>query len=80
MSTAKTSPVELPSMKPGERSPTVAMALADATNPEELAASQGVGPVNSIEELIGDFWPPNESADDFLSSLNRWRSETAGDH
>jgi hypothetical protein len=80
MSSARTSPVGHPSSKSDERSTTLAITLADATNPEELAASQGISPVIGFDELIGDFWPPSESADDFLSSLKMWRSETAGVH
>ena len=33
----------------------------------ELAKQQGVKPIRSIEELQGDFWPEEESVDDFLS-------------
>ena len=42
----------------------------------ELARRQGVKPVNSIEDLKGDFWPEDESIDDFLSWV---RSVRQGD-
>jgi hypothetical protein len=33
---------------------------------EELAAEQGVRPVESIDDLRGDFWPEDECIDEFL--------------
>jgi hypothetical protein len=41
--------------------------------PEELAAQQGVSPVANFDALLGDFWPEDESIDDFLETLYRWR-------
>jgi hypothetical protein len=40
-----------------------------------LAAEQGVEPVTDIKSLRGDFWPEDESADDFLATLRAWREE-----
>ena len=39
----------------------------------ELAKRQGVKPVNNVEDLKGDFWPEEESLDDFLSWLRAIR-------
>ena len=39
----------------------------------ELAKQQGVGPVRSVEDLKGDFWPEEESMDDFLAWLRDLR-------
>jgi hypothetical protein len=33
---------------------------------EELAAEQGVKPVTDIQSLRGNFWPEDESIDEFL--------------
>jgi hypothetical protein len=44
----------------------------------ELAKRQGVGPIRSIKELQGDFWPEEESIDDFLSWLRAIRQEDKG--
>jgi NAD-dependent oxidoreductase involved in siderophore biosynthesis len=41
----------------------------------ELAKQQGVKPIRSIKELQGDFWPEDESVDDFLSWLRASRQE-----
>ena len=51
--------------------------FADASV-EELAAQQGVLPVANADELRGDFWPEEESADEFVAAVRRWRRE--GDH
>jgi len=32
----------------------------------ELAKKQGVKPIRSIEDLQGDFWPEEDSVDEFL--------------
>lgn len=41
----------------------------------ELARQQGVEPIHSIKELQGDFWPEEESIDEFLSWLRATRQE-----
>jgi hypothetical protein len=42
---------------------------------EELAAEKGVKPVTNPEELRGDFWPEDESIDDFLAWLRELRRQ-----
>jgi hypothetical protein len=32
-----------------------------------------VGPITSLDELRGDFWPPEESTEEFLTTLRAWR-------
>lgn len=39
---------------------------------EQLVAAQGTRPLN-FEEMLGDFWPENESTDEFLATLRAWR-------
>ncbi|MFN2456293.1 MAG: hypothetical protein ABR577_19015 [Pyrinomonadaceae bacterium] len=34
---------------------------------EHLAAQQGVTPVTDPDALRGDFWPENETVDDFIN-------------
>ena len=41
----------------------------------EIAKEQGVRPVSSIDELAGDFWPEEESIDEFLETVRNWRRE-----
>jgi hypothetical protein len=45
---------------------------------EELAAQQGVQPIEDFQRFldeIGDVWPEEESADDFIAWLRRSRRE-----
>ena len=42
-----------------------------------LAEEQGVKPVQRFEDLLGDFWPEDESIDDFLAWLDRERGRAA---
>ncbi len=42
---------------------------------EDLAMEQGVRPATDFESLLGDFWPEDESADDFISAVRLWRRE-----
>ena len=41
----------------------------------ELAKRQGVKPIRSIEELKGDFWPEEESVDEFLEWVRAIRQQ-----
>jgi len=36
---------------------------------DELAKQQGVGPINNFRDLKADFWPQDESVDDFLLEI-----------
>ncbi len=42
---------------------------------EDLAREQGVKPVENPNDLKGDFWPEDESVDDFLVWLRALRRE-----
>jgi hypothetical protein len=46
---------------------------------EELAAEQGTKFRADPVELLGDFWPEEESIDDFLSALHEWRGHDRSD-
>ena len=35
----------------------------------------GCEPLQRLEDLWGDFWPEDESVDDFISAVRRWRRE-----
>ena len=41
---------------------------------EQLSAEQGTKPLN-FEEMLGNFWPEEESTEEFLTILRRWRNE-----
>ena len=41
---------------------------------ETLAKQQGVGPVDFARaRRLGRFWPQDESIDDFVATVRRWR-------
>lgn len=42
---------------------------------ESSVARTGVTRVASIDDLLGDFWPENESIDELHTTLRDWRSE-----
>jgi hypothetical protein len=42
---------------------------------DTLAREQGVGPVVNFDDLLGDFWPEDETADEFIAAVRRWRRE-----
>jgi len=43
---------------------------------EELIADQGVVFPRDPRELLGHFWPEEESIDDFLNALREWRGHS----
>ena len=45
----------------------------------ELVAEQGTRFPADPAELLGDFWPPDESVDDFLRSLDELRGHNRRD-
>ncbi|HEV2948865.1 MAG TPA: hypothetical protein VGX70_15945 [Gemmataceae bacterium] len=45
---------------------------------EQLAKEQGVKPIENPDDLLGDFWPEDESIDDFLLWLRRLRRDDKG--
>lgn len=53
----------------------VELGLDEAPTLDELAARQGVAQVGDFDALLGDFWPEEESADDFIAAVRQWRRE-----
>ncbi|MBI2761951.1 MAG: hypothetical protein HYX51_11070 [Chloroflexi bacterium] len=39
----------------------------------ELATEQGVAPIADPTALLGDFWPSEESVDEFLTARRAWQ-------
>ena|SRR5215218_7459087 len=52
----------------------------DVPDLDALAKAQGVEPVGDIDELVADFWPEDESAEDFMAAVRRWRNEGSHQH
>jgi hypothetical protein len=42
---------------------------------ERLAREQGVEPITDPAALRGDFWPEDETIDEFLEAVRQWRRE-----
>jgi hypothetical protein len=66
--------------KPGTGG-SVAEKYARAGHPsiQELVAEQGTKFRTDPAELLGDFWPEEESIEDFLRALNEWRGHDRSD-
>jgi hypothetical protein len=45
----------------------------------ELIAQQGKGPLSDPKVLLGDFWPEDESVEEFLAALHEWRGHNRAD-
>ena len=39
----------------------------------ELAREQGVLPIRNFDDLLGDFWPEDESVDEFIEEIRALR-------
>lgn len=46
----------------------------------EMARQQGVEPISDIKELQGDFWPEDESVDEFLDWVRAVRQQAMSEH
>lgn len=46
---------------------------------EQLMREQGTGPITDVSVLHGDFWPEEESIEDFLDALHEWRGHKQTD-
>jgi hypothetical protein len=44
-----------------------------------LAVAQGVTFPRDPEDLLGNFWPEEESIDDFLAAVREWRGHAKTD-
>ncbi len=45
---------------------------------EAIANEQGVEPTGDFDALLGDFWPEDEGADEFVATLREWRRQGMG--
>ena len=46
---------------------------------EQLIEEQGTGPITDVSLLRGDFWPEEESIEEFLAMLHEWRGHLRTD-
>jgi hypothetical protein len=59
--------------EPEKRPKTVSSASSGHPSFEELMAEQGTGPIADVSVLHGNFWPDEESIEEFLATLYEWR-------
>jgi hypothetical protein len=43
------------------------------TDLDALVRAQGIKPISDPKDLVADFWPEDEAADEFLSAVRPWR-------
>jgi len=55
------------------------MTLRDIPRVNKLMAEQGTGPIADVSVSHGDFWPEEESIEDFLAALHEWRGHDRSD-
>lgn len=46
---------------------------------DELIAAQGLTFPRDPHDLLGNFWPEDESIDDFLAAMREWRGHAKTD-
>ena len=46
---------------------------------EQLMAEQGTGPITDVSVLHGDFWPEEESVQEFVATIREWRGHKRTD-
>jgi hypothetical protein len=64
---------------PDEGSASARYAASGHPSVEQLMAEQGTGPITDVSMLHGDFWPEEESIEDFLETLHEWRGHKRTD-
>ena len=46
---------------------------------EQLMAEQGTGPVSDVSLIHGNFWPEEESVEEFVATVREWRGHKRTD-
>lgn len=64
---------------PDDKPASVPYAASGHLSVEQLMAGQGTGPITDLSMLHGDFWPEEESIEDFLDTLHEWRGHKRTD-
>ena len=64
---------------PDDRSASARYAATGHPSVDQLMAEQGTGPIADVSALHCDFWPEEESIEDFLDALHEWRGHKRTD-
>ena len=62
-----------------DRPATVPYACSGHPSIEQLMAEQGTGPITDVSVLHGDFWPEDESVEEFVATIREWRGHKRTD-
>jgi len=65
--------------EPNVRAEPVPYASSGQPSIEQLMAEQGTGPITDVSVLHGDFWPEDESVEEFVATIREWRGHKRTD-
>ena len=65
--------------EPESRPATDPYAFAGHPSIEQLMAEQGTGPIADVSVLHGNFWPEEESVEEFVATIREWRGHKRTD-
>jgi hypothetical protein len=65
--------------QPDCRPATVPYSASGHPSIEQLMAEQGTGPITDVSLLHGDFWPEEESVEEFVATIREWRGHKRTD-
>lgn len=65
--------------EPGNQPATLPYASSGHPSIELLMAEQGTGPITDVSVLHGDFWPEEESVEEFVATIREWRGHQPTD-
>lgn len=66
-------------LAPDDPSASVRYAATGHPSVDQLMTEQGTGPITDVSALHDDFWPEEESIEDFLDTLHGWRGHKRTD-
>jgi len=58
---------------------TVPYASSGHPSIERLTSEQGTGPTTDVSALHGNFWPEEESIEEFVATIREWRGHKRTD-
>ena len=64
---------------PENRNATAPYASSGHPSIEQLMAEQGTGPITDVSVLHGNFWPEEESVEEFVATIREWRGHKRPD-
>jgi hypothetical protein len=65
--------------EPENRPVTAPYAASGHPSIEQLMEEQGTGPITDVSVLHGDFWPEEESVEEFVATIREWRGHKRPD-